>query len=280
MRGNPYYEPNYEDNYYNPRWYDRIQDPETWHFASNYAKRAARAAGPLLPIAAVAAPIMAVGYTAHQVRKAEDKRRREKLAREDQARDQLQQMISKFPLLMDREREKTYILPETPDFNALDDLLTGSVHSVSESPVTPPELPLYNIQLSQPILKKKVPVSTHTKYNEQGAVVIDALKRFGREQVMSDPTIRKNYPDMIEILDDMHYALSSGNAFPKPFLSLLSPETVAKYEALTAEGNRIKKAAKSTRKKAGMQALYPHRKVGKSVVAPLILRKMRHYIIR
>jgi hypothetical protein len=76
MTGNPYYQPNYEDYYYDPPWHDKVFDLEQYHHLNEALRAGARRAGPLFQAAAIAAPIATLGYTANELAKERDQQRR------------------------------------------------------------------------------------------------------------------------------------------------------------------------------------------------------------
>lgn len=250
MRGNPYYEPDYEKYYYDPPWYDRLQDPETWHGFDQSARRVARAVGPLLPAAAIAVPAAAVGYTLYEnvqdLRKAKERQRikeqrieKRRLLAEKRALKQAKETNEKIGILIKelnkagiREHPAITEPPSIPlgevemDVSPRDNITSSSSSSPRvQEKQQPPPIPSFHVDLPKTIYK--ISESGKDKMNRAAEEVVRQIEYNGYDYVVN--RLAKDNPYRI-ILEDIPNALKGPNYFPKPFYTFLDNDTRERYE--------------------------------------------------
>lgn len=286
MYGNPYYQPNYEEYYHQPWWYDRVQDPESWHAATEYGKTIARKSGPLLPAAAILAPMVALGYTVSEGRRIskekalrkqeeaelkaiEERKQREQQMEEaaklDDIRYDLHQLGKRLPMLL--EAKKASLIQDQSDIPIYSELAEEPVviedikpkpksKSRSRSPSLPPT---FNIEFPRPIHKKANVGFISSRYDKEARAVMDSIQKHGFRTTLNDPIIKANFPDMVNILSDVSGAMNSDMPFPEPFTRLLTAETVRSYNKQRQAAKDIKKKDTRGRQQARNRTLQPHR---------------------
>lgn len=251
MNGNPYYEPNYENYYYEPNWFDRWQDPESWHTTDQYARSAARFAGPVLPLTAAVGPLILAGYSAYGQYNKTQKAAEEIRLRKQEDIDDLKRVSSNIKSV---ERMRAHrVQPGQIQSTIQKELkaeIEGEIKRVTKSPAKSrksspikPVLRKYNIPLSGPI-KKAASIGLTVYHQRTPARHLMKLidKSQSIEAVTGDPKMRKDYPDLVGILEDIPKALESDQPFPSPFRRLLDDETNADYDRYLQEA-RDKAAA-------------------------------------
>lgn len=118
------------------------------------------------------------------------------------------------------------------------------------NPITKPVLRKLNIPLNEPI-RKAASMGWLTKRQRSPAGKVMKLinERQSIEAVASDPKVREEYPEIVEILDDIPSALTSDKPFPEPLLGLLDSDTQTRYQLRRDDAKEQKRLAEVARKK-------------------------------
>lgn len=242
--GNPYYEPDYEKYYYDPPWYDRLQDPESWHDVDQTLRSAARTVGPLLPAAAAALPIGAVGYTLYEniqsLRKAKERQRRvekRRLLAEKRTLKQARETNKKIGTLIEELNKagiKNYPAITGPASIPLGEVEMDISPSTSPSPSPRPDAPpnrrepslIPSVHVDLPDKIYKMSVGGEDKINSSAEEIVHQINMHGYDPVLK--LLKKDSP-FRTILEDIPGALLGPDYFPKPFYRYLDEETRERY---------------------------------------------------
>lgn len=227
MRGNPYYEPDYEKYYYDPPWYDRLQDPETYHWPIQVTRRGARRIGPLLPAVAVAVPAGLVIGSIYERGKAKEAERKALIEREERAAKKAQQESNRFSAIM--EELKKVGVRATPAIKDTEEVIIDSDESPeprgrAREPIKP-FIPSFNVELPDSI--PKVTVHGGDKMNEAAQEIVNQIDKLGYDAVVKSLDKGSRYR---AILEDISGALLGPDYFPKPFYKFLNEETRERYK--------------------------------------------------
>lgn len=215
MIGNPHYEPNYEKYHYDPPWYDRVGDPETYHQFDQFGRQLARAAGPLLPGAAALLPAMGLAYNVYshvEQQRAEARRRK---------RDREMSLQLTRPVATHRSAPGS---PRMSSRQHLPPLMRDAPAEQSRVVELPPMPQLY-VDIPPSIPKVRGFVGKKI-LNADAAEILRQAEQHGLDNVvksLSDDNIHKI------ILSDIPARLLSPDYFPEPYLRLLTEETRQNY---------------------------------------------------
>lgn len=208
--GNPYYEPDYENYYHNPSWYDRAQDPESWHGFDQTTRSAARAVGPLLPAVAVAVPAALIAHTAYD----NYNRLTAKRAKREAKELQIQTYNKKIDDVID-EVKRLGVGPM---------ITQGEQSKPPSTERQPPRIPSFHVDLPDKIYKMSV--GGEDKINSSAEEIVHQIDMHGYDPVLK--TLKKDSP-FRTILEDIPGALLGPDYFPKPFYRYLDEETRERY---------------------------------------------------